>query len=384
MDVSPEGKVALVTGCGPNIGSSIAHALARYRSEGRRQRRVERVDRRTCIARIERNGGTAMAAQGDVTDEETVKGYVNDVLAAWGQIDILINNAALLGLAAACSTETAEAFHRAVTVSSMSIFLNTKHVGRSMAERENPRIDRVHLLLQRLERQRGRLRVRVPQGRREQLRPGRGDGPRPLRHPSQQLHPHRAEPGQPGTPSPSGRRRAALPIRPAARASRAGAPAPPRAPTNGASRLRFDGPRNPMVPMGTTGTPTDIGHAVAWLCSDYARLITGIDLVVDGGARAKNFSPTFPASPADLGFKPAAADHAGQHSVARGLAAARRCRQAVTAAPGWPSPPLPLPPVIQNGCVLCPCPPRAAAPPTPTTSHFLLLLGGSTGQAVGQ
>ena len=53
---------------------------------------------------------------------------------------------------------------------------------------------------------------------------------------------------------------------------------------------RWAGPRAPMVPMGTTGTPTDIGHAVAWLCSDYARLITGTDLVVDGGARAKNFA----------------------------------------------------------------------------------------------
>ncbi|WP_246631631.1 SDR family oxidoreductase [Pseudonocardia nigra] len=51
--------------------------------------------------------------------------------------------------------------------------------------------------------------------------------------------------------------------------------------------------------MGTTGTPTDIGHAVAWLCSDYARLIIGCDLVVDGGARAKNFAYT-PATPADL------------------------------------------------------------------------------------
>jgi hypothetical protein len=51
--------------------------------------------------------------------------------------------------------------------------------------------------------------------------------------------------------------------------------------------------------MGSTGTPTDIGHVVAWLCSDYARLITGTDLVVDGGARAKNFA-YFPAEPADL------------------------------------------------------------------------------------
>jgi hypothetical protein len=38
---------------------------------------------------------------------------------------------------------------------------------------------------------------------------------------------------------------------------------------------------------------------VAWLCSDYARLITGTDLVVDGGARAKNFAYA-PASPDDL------------------------------------------------------------------------------------
>jgi hypothetical protein len=62
---------------------------------------------------------------------------------------------------------------------------------------------------------------------------------------------------------------------------------------------RWSGERPPMVPMGTTGTPTDIGHCVAWLCSDYARLITGCDFVVDGGARAKNFAYA-PAAAADL------------------------------------------------------------------------------------
>jgi NAD(P)-dependent dehydrogenase (short-subunit alcohol dehydrogenase family) len=62
---------------------------------------------------------------------------------------------------------------------------------------------------------------------------------------------------------------------------------------------RYAGPRAPMVPMGSTGTPTDIGHAIAWLCSDYARLITGIDLVVDGGARARNFA-YIPAAPDQL------------------------------------------------------------------------------------
>jgi 3-oxoacyl-[acyl-carrier protein] reductase len=62
---------------------------------------------------------------------------------------------------------------------------------------------------------------------------------------------------------------------------------------------RFTGQRAPLVPMGTTGTPTDIGHCVAWVCSDYARLITGCDFVVDGGARAKNFAYA-PAPAGDL------------------------------------------------------------------------------------
>jgi NAD(P)-dependent dehydrogenase (short-subunit alcohol dehydrogenase family) len=52
----------------------------------------------------------------------------------------------------------------------------------------------------------------------------------------------------------------------------------------------FDVRRN--IPMGEPATPTDIGHCVAWMCSDYARLITGCDFVVDGGARAKYWAYT--------------------------------------------------------------------------------------------
>src|SRR5260370_40806967 len=62
---------------------------------------------------------------------------------------------------------------------------------------------------------------------------------------------------------------------------------------------RWSGQRTPMVPMGTTGTPTDIGHAVAWRCSDYARPIPAHDLLVLGGAPAKNFAYA-PAAPQHL------------------------------------------------------------------------------------
>ena len=68
--------------------------------------------------------------------------------------------------------------------------------------------------------------------------------------------------------------------------------------------VRWQGERPPMIPMGTTGTPTDIGHCIAWLCSDYARLITGCDFVIDGGARAKNWAHVPPEPGTMLGPAP--------------------------------------------------------------------------------
>ena len=118
---------------GANIGSGIALALARYGAKvAVNDVSKESID--ACIARIERHGGEAMPAPGDVTDEASVQGYIDSVLERWGRIDILVNNAALLG-GRGVLDETAEAFQRAVLVSGMGNFLNTKHVGRAMAQR---------------------------------------------------------------------------------------------------------------------------------------------------------------------------------------------------------------------------------------------------------
>ena len=71
MEISLEGKVALVTGVGPNIGSGIALALSQYGAKVACND-VNEAAIKACIARIERNGGEAMAAPGDVTDEAAV------------------------------------------------------------------------------------------------------------------------------------------------------------------------------------------------------------------------------------------------------------------------------------------------------------------------
>ena len=37
------------------------------------------------------------------------------------------------------------------------------------------------------------------------------------------------------------------------------------------------------VPLGVKGVPEDIANGVLWLCSDEARYVTGLELVIDGG-----------------------------------------------------------------------------------------------------
>jgi NAD(P)-dependent dehydrogenase (short-subunit alcohol dehydrogenase family) len=286
VEISLEGKVALVTGVGPNIGSGVALALARYGAKVACND-VDEQAIKACIARIERNGGEAIAAPGDVTDEASVQGYIGDVLARWGRIDILVNNAALLG-GKGVLDETAEAFERAVRVSALGNFLNTKHVGRAMAERGI----------------KGSI-VCISSSNGWSGTPGviayafhKGGVNNFVRAAAMDLAPYgiRVNSFTPTAPNPDNpellaeRARAGLAPGGILNQRRGGGLGGPTGDEEWRRPSRWSGERSPMVPMGTTGTPTDIGHAVAWLCSDYARLITGTDLVVDGGARAKNFA----------------------------------------------------------------------------------------------
>ena len=133
MEISLEGKVALVTGAGPNIGSGIALALARYGAKVACND-INPDAAKACVRRIERNDGTAMAVTGDVSEEDDVKAYLGEVLERWGRIDILINNAAILG-GRGLLEESAGFFNRAVTVAAAGNFLNSKHAAIAMIER---------------------------------------------------------------------------------------------------------------------------------------------------------------------------------------------------------------------------------------------------------
>ncbi|HEX9819753.1 MAG TPA: SDR family oxidoreductase [Methylomirabilota bacterium] len=127
------GKVAIVTGTSPNIGGGLAGGLA---DEGAR---VVCVDVDTgnaeqCADWIRRRGGDALAVACDVTDETQVEAMVGRARDAYGGVDVLINNAGVLGGLSVLEMPL-DRWNRQLAVNLTGTFLCTKHVARLMVER---------------------------------------------------------------------------------------------------------------------------------------------------------------------------------------------------------------------------------------------------------
>jgi NAD(P)-dependent dehydrogenase (short-subunit alcohol dehydrogenase family) len=98
MAVSKErldGRVALVTGAAQGMGLSIAEAYLRAGAQ------VAMLDRNPstlelATQQLKDQGFSPLEIHADIRDEAAVDGAVQYVLGAYGQIDILVNNAALL------------------------------------------------------------------------------------------------------------------------------------------------------------------------------------------------------------------------------------------------------------------------------------------------
>jgi NAD(P)-dependent dehydrogenase (short-subunit alcohol dehydrogenase family) len=88
-----ESKTAIVTGSAQGIGATYAEALA---GEGARVVVVDIADPSPVIGTIERAGGQAIGIHADISDPDAVADMVRQSVSAFGQIDILVNNAAIL------------------------------------------------------------------------------------------------------------------------------------------------------------------------------------------------------------------------------------------------------------------------------------------------
>lgn len=89
------GKVALVTGGSKGIGRACAHAFAEQGANvavtGRTLSELE-----ATAERVREIGADALVCQSDFTDRAQVAGIAPAVLAEFGRIDILVNNAAII------------------------------------------------------------------------------------------------------------------------------------------------------------------------------------------------------------------------------------------------------------------------------------------------
>ena len=89
------GKAVAITGASSGIGEATALALARAGAAvALGARRKDRLD--ALAARIEDEGGTAVALEVDVTDEAQARGFVEAAHERLGRLDSLVNNAGVM------------------------------------------------------------------------------------------------------------------------------------------------------------------------------------------------------------------------------------------------------------------------------------------------
>jgi NAD(P)-dependent dehydrogenase (short-subunit alcohol dehydrogenase family) len=127
------GKVAVVTGASSGLGKDAALAYAKAGADvALLARRVEKLNE--VKAEIEKTGRKAVAVGCDVTDEESVKNAIQNVMDVFGHIDILLNNAGI-AVRGGVDSMSVEEWDKSFDTNVKGIFLASKYVILQMKER---------------------------------------------------------------------------------------------------------------------------------------------------------------------------------------------------------------------------------------------------------
>jgi 3-oxoacyl-[acyl-carrier protein] reductase len=240
-------KTALITGAGGGFGFGIAETFAR---EGARVAIID-INEEAAIAAANQIGGNAFALRCDVADGEDVARAVEAVMATFGRLDIVVNNAGTSHRNMPLLDVTEEEFDRVFAVNVKSIFHTTKATVPHLRE--------------------GSGGVILNIGSTAGLRPRPG------------LAWYNATKGAVNLLSKS----MAVELAPSRIRVNALAPVAGETPLL-ATFMGEDTPERraafvATIPWGRLSTPRDIANAALFLCSDDAEMITGAVLEVDGG-----------------------------------------------------------------------------------------------------
>lgn len=126
------GKLAVVTGASKGIGASIAKHLAAEGASVIVNYANSKTGAEVVVNSIHEKGGTALAVQADVSNQDDIKRLFSETQAAYGTLDVLVNNAGIYEFAPLESI-TADHFHKHFNLNVLGLLLTTqeaiKHMG---------------------------------------------------------------------------------------------------------------------------------------------------------------------------------------------------------------------------------------------------------------
>ncbi len=126
-------KVAIVTGASRGIGAAVAERLARDGLTVVVNYAGSQAPAEALVRKIEVAGGRALAAQGDVASPDAVKRMFDGAEAAFGGVDVLVNNAGIMALAPLAQSDDA-LFDRHIAVNLKGSFNTMREAARRLRD----------------------------------------------------------------------------------------------------------------------------------------------------------------------------------------------------------------------------------------------------------
>ncbi len=129
-------KIVILTGASRGIGRAVAHKFTR---EGAT---VVAVARNTAlldslIAEVAKDGGKAIKVEADVTADQECRALVQRTMSWFGRIDVLVNNAGLLGSRNEITSIEPEEWDRVFAANVKSAFMLSKYAATHMKEKNS-------------------------------------------------------------------------------------------------------------------------------------------------------------------------------------------------------------------------------------------------------